>query len=76
MVFLKDRILETRRCSETSVLEWDELPFETSSVRSVVSNSPLRGVCATDVREGFYVQFAESSDSPVELLEDEKFVYR
>jgi hypothetical protein len=80
MVFLKDQIIETNRFSETSVLEWDELPFETSSVRSVVSNSPLKKVKVVDVREGFYIQFDEVSKEIdhkfSNSLEDEKFVYR
>jgi hypothetical protein len=80
MVFLKDQILETIKFCESSVLEWDELPFETSSVRSMVSNSPLRGVQAVNVREGFYIQFNEISNEIAstfaETLEDEKFIYR
>ena len=80
MVFLKDQIMETHRFSETSVLEWDELAFETSSVRSVVSNSPLKGVQVVDVRDGFYIQFDEISKDIdhkfSDSLEDEKFVYR
>ena len=82
MVFLKDQILETKKFSETSVLEWDELPLETSSVRSVVSNSPLKNVEVIDVRDGFYIQFdeiPEESDKNKtfnQMLEDEKYVYR
>lgn len=80
MVFLKDQILETMKFSESSVLEWDELPFETSSVRSLVSNSPLSGVGVVSVREGFYIQFDEIASKMKEkfseTLEDEKFIYR
>lgn len=80
MVFLKDQIQETSRFSETSVLEWDELPFETSSVRSIVSNSLLQNVGVVNVREGFYIQFDEVSPEVEHKLpgnlEDEKFVFR
>lgn len=80
MVFLKDQIQDTTRFSETSVLEWDELPFETSSVRSIVSNSLLQNVGVVNVRQGFYIQFDQMpSDFEHKLpenLEDEKFVFR
>ena len=82
MVFLKDQIQETKRFAETSVLEWDELPLETNSVRSVVSNSPLKDVNVINVREGFYIQFDEININKTknqkfnQVLENEKFVYR
>lgn len=80
MVFLRDQIQDTRRFAETSVLEWDELPLETSSVRSIVSNSLLQNVRAVNVRPGFYVQFdSVSAEAEAKLgsgLEDEKFVFR